>query len=121
MADVLLPDCRARVVRDRVQRAGRWHVPVFCANCHRDDGQMVPEDSCDFAFYLCEPCAEKHGALADVEMIPDEVWFARVRDAQLEKHGRELTPAELVVQLDNPDSSLSKLARDRASFFQGVR
>ena len=82
---------------------------------------MVPEDACDFAFYLCEPCAETHGDLAGVEMIPDEVWFARIRDAQLEEYGRELSLIEQVDELANPDSALSKLARDRASFFQGVR
>lgn len=94
---------------------------MFCGSCHCDDGQMVPEDACDFAFYLCVPCAETYGDLDGVEMIPDEVWFARVRDAQLEEHGRELTHVELLEQLSSPDSALSKLARDRASFFQGVR
>lgn len=117
----MLTDGRAREPRDRVFRAGRWHVPVFCGSCHRDDGQMVPEDACDFAFYLCEPCAETYGDLDGVEMIPDEVWFARIRDAQIDDYGRELTLIEQVDELSNPDSALSKLARDRASFFQGVR
>lgn len=102
-------------------RRGVAYVPVFCGSCHCDDGQMVPEQSCDFAFYLCDPCADRYGALDGVEMIPDEVWFARIRDAQLEDHGRELTHVELVEQLDSPDSPLSKLARDRAAFFQGAR
>lgn len=82
---------------------------------------MVPENECDFAFYLCESCAEKYGQLDGVEMIPDEVWFARIRDAQLEEHGRELSVPELVRELDDLDSPMSKLARDRAAFFQGVR
>jgi hypothetical protein len=121
VAATLLQDSRARETRAGVYRAGRWHVPVFCGSCGKDDGQMVPEDACDFAFYLCEPCAETYGALDGVEMIPDEVWFARIRDAQLEEYGRELSLIEQIDELANPDSALSKLARDRASFFQGVR
>ena len=106
-------------MRERVYRAGQTWIPVFCASCGRDDGQMIPEANRDFAFYLCELCAERHGSLDGVEMIPDAVWFERVKNAQIEEHGRELQPRELADQLSNPDSPLSLLARDRPLFGQG--
>lgn len=84
MADVL-PDSRANVARGVISTAGGAWVPVFCANCGGDGG-MVPEDS-TFAFYLCDPCASKWGPIAGTLMVPDEVFWQRVAEAELEDDG----------------------------------
>lgn len=93
--------------------AGQWWQPLYCANCGKHCGR-VPEDS-GHAFYLCDPCFRVHGTVAGTMVVPDEVFWATVREAQLEKYGRELTTAEMAAQLTDPDSFLSKLARDRAA------
>jgi hypothetical protein len=41
------------------------------------------------------------------------VFWQKVRDAQLEKYGRELTPSELVDVLKDDSSVISKLCKDR--------
>jgi hypothetical protein len=90
----LLPDCRAQAVPAGVNRGvlGTW-LPVFCANCGADGG-LVPEENMTFIFYLCNSCAETHGQIAGTMLMPDEVFFARVAEAQLEECGRYLTPEE---------------------------
>jgi hypothetical protein len=54
-----------------------WSVPIFCANCGASGG-WVPEENCNFAFYLCDPCHEKHGTPAGVMAVPDEVFYAEI-------------------------------------------
>ena len=71
----------------------------------------------DFAFWLCNGCAEKHGNIPGTFMVPDEVYWQRVKDAQLERYGRELDATEVLDQLRDPESMISKLARER----QGVK
>ena len=115
-APAVLPSSRATTIltpKSAVFDAGMWWVPLFCANCGKRCGR-VPEDS-GHAFYLCSPCFDKHGVVAGTMVVPDEVFWATVREAQLETYGRELTLPELVVALDDPTSVLSKLARDRAA------
>ena len=112
MTDVL-PSCIARE-RKTVVRAGQTWIPLFCANCGADGGLVLEQDLGDnFAFYLCDPCAEKWGPIAGMTMVPDEVFWAKVRDAQMEEYGRILTPEEQGEQLKDGDSLLSKLARER--------
>lgn len=93
MAEVL-PDCRARQARRLISRgmAGLWE-PVFCANCGADGG-MVPTENITFLFYLCNACASTHGQIAGTMLMPDEVFFEKVKQEQLERYGRYLTPAE---------------------------
>lgn len=87
----------------------RW-IKIFCANCGADGG-WVPETNRPFAFYLCDPCAEKHGAPPGTVMVPDEAYWEEVRAEQMEKYGRLLTPEELAEELKH-DTTLAKLARD---------
>lgn len=106
----LLPECRAQAPRHSVHRGvlGPW-VPVFCANCGAEGGR-VPEENMTFCFYLCTPCAETHGQIAGTMLMPDEVFFQKVAEAQLETHGRFLTEAEwAVLDATHP---LMKLVRD---------
>lgn len=101
----------------------RW-VPLFCANCHCKSSMYVIESDWDtvknFASYLCDEnapchhnCAAKWSPLLDVGMTPDEVFWQKVKDAQLEAFGRELQPEEIVEALKDENHILSKLAKER--------
>jgi hypothetical protein len=104
----LLPNSRARESKNVTYRVGFPWVPIFCANCGADGG-AVPEEHCDFAFYLCNPCAEKWGQLAGTMTMPDEVFWQKVTDA----YGRELTEEERIKELDDESSLLSKLTKEK--------
>lgn len=110
-----MPDSRAKTVltaKNVINRAGAFWVPIFCASCHVSGGH-VPEENVNFAFYLCDPCAERYGDIDGMYMQPDAVFFARVQEAQMEKYGRALTADETVVALDDPNSLESRLAHQR--------
>lgn len=114
-SQILLPDSRPREQK-KVVRLGRLNwVPIYCANCGADGG-LVPEENCNFAFYLCVPCADRWTPLAGTFMVPDEVFWKKVQDEQMEKYGRILEPGELAEVLKDESSSLSKLCKDRADF-----
>ena len=87
-------------------------VPIYCANCGADGG-WVPEDTANFAFYLCQPCADKWAPIAGFYIEPDAVFWEKVKKAQIEKEGRELTGAEVAECLKDDTHYLSKLAKDR--------
>lgn len=72
---------------------------------------MVPEEAMTFAFVLCDSCAEKYGDIAHTYKEPDSVFWARLEEAQMERQGRAMTLAELVVAIDE-DSTFQALARD---------
>jgi hypothetical protein len=110
----ILPSSLTKVTKNVISVQGEPWKPIFCANCGKDGG-WVPEKNCDFAFYLCQPCADKHGSIAGTMMVPDEVFWARVKAEQVETYGRELTEAEIAEALKDSDNSLAKLARDRHS------
>jgi hypothetical protein len=76
-----------------VFRGGVPWVAIACANCGADGG-LVPEAACDFAFYLCDPCSKKWSPLAGTLDIPDEVFWQKVKEEQLDKFGRELSARE---------------------------
>lgn len=107
----LLPDCRLTTRPAGVNRglAGTW-LPVFCANCGADGG-LVPEGA-TFLFYLCNTCAATYGQVAGTMLMPDEVFFQRLAEAQLERYGRYLRPAEWAVIGENPSHPLHVLLRD---------
>ena len=110
-----LPDSRPKTQRNVVRLGQLNWVPIYCANCGADGG-LVPEENCNFAFYLCIPCSEKWSPLVGTMMVPDEVFWQRVKDEQLSKYGRELTPEEMVEVLTNERSTLSLLCKDRQDF-----
>lgn len=112
----LLPNSIALRSSKVVQWANgmRW-IPIFCANCGKDGGMVLETDwerVKNFAFNLCDPCAEKWSPLANTLVEPDAVFWRKVQQAQLEKYGRELTSEELVEALKQ-DTIISKLARER--------
>lgn len=113
---LILPDSRSKVsARERFHPFLGWMVRIFCANCGHDGG-LVPEDNCNFAFYLCDPCAEKWSPLVDTMLVPDELFWQKVKQEQMEKYGRELTGAELAEILKDDSNPLTKLCKDRKDF-----
>ncbi len=89
-------------------------IPVFCASCCKR-GPRVPEvqiQSGGYVCWLCDGCAEKLGPQTDLMLVPEEVFWAKFEQAQIEKYGRTLEPFELELQLGDPNSFASKLARE---------
>ena len=113
----ILPNCIAlRNEKSVIWANGMKWLPVFCANCGKDGGQVLETDWSrvkNFAFYLCDPCAEKWSPLADMALAPDEAFWRRVHAVQMEEFGRDLTEAELIEALKNDDHILTKLCKDR--------
>lgn len=112
----LFPDSRLRLIATphdaiNVGVAGYW-VPIFCASCGCDGG-AVPQENMSFAFWLCNSCFDKHGASTLFMTTPDSVFWEEVKQAQLAKYGRFLTPEEVADKLTDPESLESRLARDR--------
>lgn len=113
----MLPDSRLKTI---ITPKGMVHsaafgtmVPVFCANCGADGG-YCPDENMNFLFYLCNKCAETHGQIAGTMMMPDEVFFQKLKEEQLASYGRYLTQEELraVVEADaSPLATLLKSGR----------
>ena len=49
-------------------------------------------------------------------MVPDEVFWQKVLEEQMNTFGRELTNEEMAEVLKDDSSSLSKLCKDRKDF-----
>jgi hypothetical protein len=118
MSEEILPDSRLKDTAkgSKVMPFGRvnrlnW-APIFCANCGAPGG-YVPEENMTFAFYLCNSCGEKWAPLVGTMAVPDEVFWQKVKEAQMEKYGRLLTAEEIVRALEDGESVISKLARSR--------
>ena len=115
MSADLLPDSRASKIvtpRGMVQGPGGMWEPVFCANCGADGG-LVPAEGMTFMFYLCNSCAQTHGAIAGTMMMPDEVFWQRLKEEQLASHGRYLTELEMAQVLEADASPLATLLKSR--------
>jgi len=108
----VLPDSRTRRLQKTLQGRGLNWEPIFCANCGADGG-LVPTENMSFAFYLCDPCAERLGPITNTYMVPDAVFWKKVKEAQLEKYGREITADEMVAALKDENNPIAKLAKDR--------
>lgn len=97
-ARLILPDSRLKTKRTvvRAPLAGvmvNW-VKIFCANCGKPYG-MVPEQSCTFACWLCDPCADKWGPQFATALMPEELFWRQVKWEMLDTYGRLLTVEEL--------------------------
>ena len=107
----LLPDCRARETKNRIYSPiGNW-VPVFCANCGRDGGSC-PEENMTFMFYLCGKCAETYGQIAGTMMMPDEIFFEKLKQEQMESYGHYLTQSEFAAVVAADSSPLANLLKE---------
>lgn len=112
MNNLLLPSSVPTHITGTIFHDGIEWIKIYCANCGCDGG-MVPEETKKFAFYLCDPCGAKWEPLANTMLVPDEVFWEKVKTEQLERYGRELQPFEVVEALKDDNHILSKLARDR--------
>jgi len=106
----VLPDSRTKDGRGAVLGPGGYWVPIYCASCGAEGG-LVPVENMTFAFYLCTPCFAKHGALTNMMMMPDEVFWEKVKQAQLEQYGRVLSTEELQAVVEADASPLARLIR----------
>ena len=111
----ILPDSRQRPGGHAGINRGHagTFVPVFCANCGAPGGS-VPEENMTFIFYLCNGCAEAYGPIANTMLMPDEVFFARLAEAQLEEAGHYLSPVEWLEVEESSAHPLHRLIRERA-------
>lgn len=109
----VLPDSRAKNPKGLIFNSPMGTlVPIFCANCGKQGG-MCPEENMTFLFYQCGPCAESYGAIAGTLAMPDEVFWAELTQAQVEKYGHTLSEEETIKSLADPLSLESLLARSR--------
>jgi hypothetical protein len=102
----ILPDSRLNgeakgIVRGYHPLVGsiNWQ-PIYCANCGVLDG-YYPVENIDFAFALCPKCAERWGNLAGTMLMPDEVYWKRVEQFQIEKYGRVLPKPDFQRMIDS--------------------
>src|SRR5580698_8198975 len=112
----ILPESRMkRTVGSIRGPGGSTLIPIYCANCGKPHG-MVPDTMITFAFALCQACAESGlGDLAHFYMEPDEVFWERIETAmgqEQKRIGKPIDEHELRVQLDDPTSTLAKLAEE---------
>ena len=110
MADIL-PDSRPRTARGIVNVRGTNYVPIYCANCGAPGGG-VPEKHMTFCFYLCTKCCETHGHVAGTMAVPEEIFWEKVKQAQVEEYGRLLSNEEVVKAIDDSSSPFAKLVRE---------
>jgi len=75
LLDQQLPDARLnsldRKRKEIVGPLGKFMERVYCVNCGTDGGAVTKEWA-EHIFYLCNVCAETHGALS-IPAIPDEI------------------------------------------------
>ena len=110
----VLPDSRSRSGRGAVMGPLGFMQPIFCASCGCEGG-LVTEDAMTFAFWLCNDCFATYGELTGMMVMPDEVFWRQVHDAQMAKYGRIPTAEEVRVLLADPESLESTLARSKAA------
>lgn len=110
---IIAPDSRTRVPTGAKWTPNGMVIPIYCATCHKPGG-YVPEENMTFVCWLCDDCYHANGPLLNTTVMPDEVFWQEVKDAQVTKYGRERTAQEVIAALSDPESLESKLARDRA-------
>ncbi len=111
----ILPESRLRTVLTPKGARNRgvmgFNVPIFCASCGAQGGE-VPEENMTFAFWLCNPCFATYGELTNMMVLPDEVFWERLKQEQLEKYGRLLTHQELLDVVAADASPLATLIKE---------
>jgi len=114
---LILPDSRIKGSRQAVRgsidggETMNW-TPVFCANCGTPYG-YVPEQTVDFACWLCNPCADKWGDQYGLALMPEEAFWLKAHQEMKEKFGRILTAEELQ-KVTETSTPLTTLLREGA-------
>jgi hypothetical protein len=115
MSENTLPNCLTSIPQaDRnICQPGIW-FHLYCANCGDPSPYRVRDTElpAQYAFYLCNDCVDKWGEPAGVTKTPDDIWMAKVQSAMQEEYGKVLTEKEAMVELDDPNSVISKLEKE---------
>ena len=109
MKDVL-PDSRLTQRPDLGTQMVDWELPdgttvrceaqpIYCANCGKFYGH-VPKENTTFAFYMCQPCFDKYGALAGTLAVPDDEFHRNVEAEMMARFGKVLNPFEIAAAKD---------------------
>jgi hypothetical protein len=107
----LLPNSLGKVPREdrRLGLPGTWFI-LYCASCHVEGGRVMDTYlPAQYAFYLCDTCANKFGEIAGCTKTPDDVFFSKVAEAIREEYGHDLTEPELLAALGDPHSIVTML------------
>lgn len=111
----ILPNCLTKEPKidwSLSGHGGTWYY-LFCGSCGADGGRVMdtylPKQ---FAYYICEDCLEKYGTVLGTYVEPDEVFRQKVITAIEEDYGRHLTEAEILYELGDPSSTISKLEKE---------
>jgi len=111
----VLPDCRLKTdfTPKRMMFVGAvaW-VPIYCGNCGAEGGR-VPVENTNFAFWLCANCESEWGVVAGTCCVPDDIFWKKLHEAQIEKYGRDLTAEEAIEALKDESNPITKLSKDR--------
>lgn len=111
----LLPNCLARESKvDWSMSSPGWEWEyLFCGSCGTDGGRVLktylPKE---FAYYICEDCLEKYGHVVGTYVEPDEIFRQKVVQAMQEEYGGTLTEAQILDELKDPSSVISKLEKE---------
>jgi hypothetical protein len=91
---------------------GTWFY-LFCGSCGADGGRVMDTYlPAQFAYYICEDCLGKYGTVIGTYVEPDEVFRQKVLNAMQEEYGHVLTEPEILYELGNPSSTISKLEKE---------
>ena len=112
MTPDILPDSRLARSVGMKQMGGIWWVPIYCAFCGAEGG-LVPEENTTFVFWMCNSCFKTHGEITNLYVMPDEVFWEKVKQEQLTEFGRFLTEQELVQVVEADASPLATLIKQR--------
>lgn len=112
----ILPNC---ITKDpkidwSISNPGWEWVYLFCGSCGADGGRVLKTHlPKEFAYYICEDCLAKYGHVLGTYVEPDEVFRQKVVQAMEEEFGHSLTEPEILDELGNPSSTISKLAKEK--------
>lgn len=94
-------------------QSGTWFY-LYCGSCGADGGRVLDTYlPAQFAYYICESCLEKYGTVLGTYVEPDEVFRQKVISAMEEEYGHVLSEAEILDELGNPSSLVSKLEKEK--------
>ena len=110
----VLPNSLTRVPKvDWAHSRGVTWFYLFCASCGADGGRVIDTMLPDqYAFYLCNNCADKYGESAVFIKTPDDVFWSKIQEAMIENYGHYLTEEEVLQALSERHGALSKLERE---------
>lgn len=108
----IAPDCRTGIPFVGVYG---YMQPVYCANCGVQGPWVLGEDM-TFAFWLCDNklngCFEKYGEIAGTMVMPDQVFWEKIKNESIDQYGRELTHMELDIIAAEDSSPLATLIKE---------